>query len=61
MAAHPENKFTITISDDARKKLPDDEEVKLLVKYALAAFKEEPKMNTFKMGKLGLVLVIDKK
>ncbi len=53
-------KFRVTISDAAHKIMPDEGEAQLFVKYALMAFKEEPNKNTFMLGKLKLVCVIDR-
>lgn len=52
-------KFTVTISDAAQKIMPSAEEAQLFVKYALMAFEKEPHKNTFMLGKLKVVCVID--
>jgi len=55
----PQGKFTVTISDAAHKIMPSEGETQMFVKYALMAFKEEPNKNTFMLGKLKIVCVID--
>ena len=50
-------KYHVMVSEEAGKKIPDKDEVKMFADYALIAFKKQPETNTFAIGKLGLVLV----
>lgn|GEM_PF-6419908 len=50
-------KYHVMVSEEAGKRIPDKDEVKLFVDYALKAFREEPNTNSFSLGKLDLVCV----